>query len=155
VIANADDTTIPLPPKNGMPQSLVYPDPALELTVPGGTNEVSVVIHDLEHRGGVGFPYRIVAEPLTPDFELLANDAQVSVPRGGTAAVGVTVKRRGYSGPITVTAAAPPGGLSVRPGTIAAGQTTGFLSLTAAADARFPAAPLELVARGQGPSGPI
>ncbi len=155
LIANADDTTIPLPPKGGMPQSLVYPDPAPELTVPGGTNEVTVVIRDLERRGGVGFPYRIVAEPLTPDFELLVNDAQVSVPRGGTAAVGVTVKRKGYTGPITVTVVDPPAGLSVRPGTIAAGQTAGVLSLTAAADARFPAAPLKLVARGQGSSGLI
>src|SRR5262249_28405824 len=64
-------------------------------------------------------------------------------------------KRRGYAGPITVTVADPPGGLSVRPGTIAAGQTTGVLSLAADANARFPAAPLKLVARGEGPSGPI
>ena len=71
------------------------------MTVPGGTNEITVVIRDLERRGGVGFPYRIVAEPLTPDFELQVNEAQVSIPRGGTAAVGVTVKRKGYTGPIT------------------------------------------------------
>ena len=155
VIANADDTTIPLPPKNNMPQSLILPDPTLEMTVPGGTNEITVVIRDLERRGGVGFPYRIVAEPLTPDFELQVNEPQVSVPRGGTSAVGVTIKRKGYSGPINVTVADPPAGLTVRPGTIAGGQTVGVLSLTAAADARFPAAPLKLVARGEESSGPI
>ena len=71
-IANADDTTIPLPPKNGMAQSLILPDPTIETTVPGGTNEITVVIRDLERRGGVGFPYRIVAEPLEPDFEIAA-----------------------------------------------------------------------------------
>jgi hypothetical protein len=154
-IANADDTTIPLPPKNNVPQSLILPDPGLEMTVPGGTNEITVVIRDLERRGGVGFPYRIVAEPLVPDFELQVNEAQVSIPRGGTAAVGVTVKRRSYTGPINVAVADPPAGLTARPGTIAAGQTVGVLSLTAAADARFPAAPLKIVARGDGSGGPI
>ena len=43
-LANADDTTTPLPPVNGQPQSLVIPDPTLEFTVPGGTNEITLVI---------------------------------------------------------------------------------------------------------------
>jgi hypothetical protein len=154
-IAGADDTTIPLPPKNGMPQSLILPDPTIETTVPSGTTEMIVVIRDLERRGGVGFPYRIIAEPLTPEFELAANETESSVPRGGTAAIGVTVKRKGYNGPITVTVDDPPAGLTVRPGTIAAGQATGVLTLSATADARFAAAPVKLVGRGQGPSGPI
>jgi hypothetical protein len=154
-IANADDTTIPLPPKNGMPQSIILPDPTIETTVPSGTNEIAVVIRDLERRGGVGFPYRIVAEPLTPDFEIAANETEVSVPRGGTAAVGVTIKRKGYTGPITVAVDNPPAGLKVRPGTIAAGQAAGVLTLSAAADATFPAAALRLVGRGQGTGGPI
>ena len=66
----------------------------------------------------------------------------------------MTVQRKGYSGPITVTVADPPAGLTVRPGTIAAGQTAGVLSLSAAADAKFPAAPIKLVARGQGVKRP-
>ena len=117
VLANADDTNIPLPPKNGQqPQSLVLPDPSLDFTIPGGTNEITLVMRDLENRGGIGFPYRIVVEPLFPDFQLLVNESQVSVPRGGTAAVGVTVQRKGYSGPITVTVADPPRGLDRAPG---------------------------------------
>ena len=43
----------------------------------------------------------------------------------------------------------------MRSGTIAAGQTTGILSLSAAADASFPAAPIKLVGRAQGVNGPI
>jgi hypothetical protein len=156
VIANADDTNIPQPARNGQQaQPLVMPDPSLELTVPGGTSEITLVIRDLENRGGIGFPYRIVVEPLSPDFELLANESQVSVPRGGTASMGVTILRKGYSGPITLTVADPPAGLSVRPGTIAAGQTTGALTLTASPDAAFPAVPLKLVGRAQGPEGPL
>jgi hypothetical protein len=154
-IANADDQTIPLPPKNGMPQSLIIPDPIIETTIPGGTNEISVVIRDLERRGGVGFPYRIVAEPLNPEFEIAAGTTEVSVPRGNSAAVSVTVKRKGFTGPIAVTVDNPPAGLTVRPGTIAAGQTAGVLTLTAAPDAAFPAAPIKLLGRGQGASGPI
>jgi hypothetical protein len=154
-IANADDTTIPMPPKNGMPQSIILPDPIIETTVPSGTSEITVVIRDLERRGGIGFPYRIVAEPIVPDFELAAGAPEVSVPRGGTAAVGVTVKRKGYSGPITVTVDGPPAGLTVRPAMIAAGQAAGTLTLSATADAHFPAAPVRLVGRGQDTGGPI
>ncbi len=154
-LANADDTTTPLPPVNGQAQSLVVPDPSLEFTVPGGTNEITLVLRDLEDRGGVGFPYRIVVEPLVPDFQLVLNDSEVSVPRGGTAAVGVTVQRRGYTGAINTTFADPPAGLSVRSGTIAAGQTTGVLSLSAAVDASFPAAPIKLIGRAQGVKGLI
>jgi hypothetical protein len=156
VLANADDTIIPMPARNGQQaQSLVIPDPSLDFTVPGGTNEITLVIRDLENGGGVGFPYRIVVEPLLPDFQLLVNEPQVSVPRGGSAAVGVTVLRKGHSGPITVTVTDPPAGLTVRQGTIAAGQTTGFITLSATDVAAFPAAPIKLVGRGQGQNGPF
>jgi len=156
VIANADDTIIPLPVRQGQQaQSLVFPDPSLDLTVPGGTSEITLVIRDLENRGGVGFPYRIVVEPHWPDFQLRVNDPQVSIPRGGAAAVGVTVQRQGYNGPITVTVAQPPEGLTVRPGTIAAGQIAGVLTLSAAAGASFPAAAIKLVGRGSGEGGPF
>ncbi len=154
-IANADDTTIPLPPKGGMPQSIILPDPTIETTVPSGTTELIVVIRDLQQRGGVGFPYRIVAEPLGPDFELAANDSEVSVPKGGTATVGGTIKRKGYSGPIELGVDNPPAALSVRPGTIPAGQAAGVLTLSASADAHFDVTTLKLMGRGDGPLGRI
>jgi hypothetical protein len=156
VIANADDTTLPQPRRNNQQTPpIVFPDPSLDLTIPGGTHEVTLEIRDLEDRGGVGFPYRIVVEPLVPDFELLVYDPQISVPRGGVATAGVTIKRTGFSGPITVTVADPPDGLSVRAGSIAADQNAGVISLSATADASFSAAPLRLVARAQGLSGPL
>jgi hypothetical protein len=156
VIANADDTNVVQPARPGQQaQTIVTPDPSLDLTIPGSTNEITLSIRDLENRGGIGFPYRIVVEPLLPDFELLANESQLSVPRGGTASMGVTVLRKGFSGPITVTVADPPAGLSVRPGTIAAGQTTGAFTVTASPDASFPAAPLRLVGRASGAEGPF
>jgi hypothetical protein len=156
ILANVDDTTIPQPRRNNQrAQPLVLADPSLELTVPAGTREITLAIRDLENRGGVGFPYRIVALPVIPDFEIQPNDFQVSVPRGGAAALGVTIRRTGYTGPITVTVADPPAGLTRRPGMIAAGQNTGVLSLGAAADAAFPPAAIKLLGRGQGPDGPF
>ncbi len=155
VIATADDTTIPLPPKNGQPQSLTLPDPTLEFTIPGGTSEITIVMRDLENRGGVGFPYRIVVEPLLPEFQLTPAESEVNVPRGGAAVIPVTVVRKGYSGPITVTVAEPPPGITVRPGLIGGGQTVGALSISAANDATFSPAALKLVGRGQGPTGPF
>jgi len=154
-IASADDTTIEVPGQQAGQGGIALPDPALELTVPGGTTEVSLVVRDLEGRGGVGFPYRIVVTPIVPGFDLQANQPQVSVPRGGTAALGVTAARKEYNGPIIVTVADPPAGLTVRPGTIAPGQNVGALSISAVPTAAFAAVPLKLIGRGQGPDGPI
>jgi len=83
------------------------------------------------------------------------SEPQVSVPRGGSAAIVATVRRKGYSGPITLTVAEPPPGLSVRPGSIAAGQTTGVITVSASADAAFPAGPIKLIGRGQRSDGPF
>ena len=64
--------------------------------------------------------------------------------------LGVTAARQGYNGPIIVTVADPPAGLTVRPGTIAPGQNVGVLSISAVPSAAFAAVPLKLVGRGQG-----
>jgi hypothetical protein len=155
VIANADDTAIEVPGQQAGQGGIALPDPSLDLTVPGGTSEITLVVRDLEGRGGVGFPYRIVVTPIVPSFELQTNEPELSIPRGGTVAVGVTVARQDYNGPITLIVADPPAGLTVRPGTIASGQNVGALSISAAPTAAFAAMPLKLIGRGQGPDGPI
>jgi hypothetical protein len=156
VIANADDTPIPGTAKPKMPATeLVSPDPSLDVTVPGGTGEITLVLRDLEGRGGVGFPYRIIVRPIVPTFSLSPAEPQVSVPRGGTAAVPVTIVRKGYDGPIAVTVADPPEGLTIRPATIAAGQLVGALSLSATSGASFAAVTLKLVGRGEAAGDPI
>ena len=88
VIANADDTTVKIPGQPAGQGTIALPDPSLDLTVPGGTSEITLVLRDLEGRGGVGFPYRIVVSPLDPTFELTLNEPQISIPKGGTAALG-------------------------------------------------------------------
>ena len=153
-IVRGDDT--PKTPPGGDPATKYNdPDPSLTLDVPADVNEVTLVLSDLAKRGGVGFPYRIIAAPAVPDFDLNLGEPQTSVPQGGSAVVGVSVVRNGYDGPIEISIEEPPAGLTFRPGTIPAGQTVGAFSLSAAPDAAFPAASLKIVGAGQGPSGPI
>ncbi|MHC5540711.1 hypothetical protein ACYOEI_21030, partial [Singulisphaera rosea] len=152
VLATADDRVIPT--EAGKP-AMASPDPSLDFNVPAGVTELTLTLRDLEKRGGVGFPYRIVATPVVPTFEVALNDPQVSVPKGGNALIGVVATRKGYNGPINLTVHHLPPGLSVRPGTIAEGQTLGALSVSAVPDAAFGATPLEVVGEAQGPSGPI
>jgi hypothetical protein len=105
VLASADDTTAPAGPQKGQKKAapgLISPDPSLEVTVPAGLTELTLSLRDLEGRGGVGFPYRITVEPIRPSFQVTLNDAQVSVPKGGTALIGVAVARQGYNGPIAL-----------------------------------------------------
>ncbi len=81
--------------------------------------------------------------------------SQISIPRGGSAAISVTVVRKGYDGPITLDIANHPPGLSVRTGLVGAGQAAGAFTVAAAPDAGFDRADLEVVGRAQGPSGPL
>lgn len=150
VVATADDTNIPVKTKQPNIPPNISPDPSLDFTVPSGLTEVTVKLRDLEGRGGVGYPYRIVVAPANPSFELELNESEISIPKGGSASVEVTVLRKGYTGPITVSVPTPPPGVTVRPGTIAAGQLLGTFTLAAAPDAAFGTAHLRVMGEGQG-----
>lgn len=152
-LANGDDTGIP-PLAQGL-AATTSPDPTVNVNVPGDLREITIVVRDLTGRGGVGFPYRVVVEPGGPDFGLALNDPQVSIPKGGTAALGVTVARRGYNGPISLRLDGPPAGLVVRSSTIPDGQAAGLVTISAAPDASFGPTTLNLVGEGKGPAGPI
>lgn len=151
VIATGDDTNVPVKTKQPNIPPNISPDPSLDFTVPAGLNEVTVKLRDLEGRGGIGYPYRIVVSPANPSFDLELNDSEISIPKGGSAAVAVSVVRKGYTGPITLNVPAPPAGVTVRPGTIAAGQLLGTFTLAASNDANFGAVHLRVVGEGQGP----
>lgn len=157
VLATGDDNTAPPIPTRFQPSpaGFVSADPQLNFAVPAGVTEILLALRDLEGRGGMGYPYRIVVEPVEPTFDVVLSDAQVSVPRGGTGLIGLQVARQGYNGPITVAVADPPPGLTFRPSLIAEGQAVGALSLSAGPDASFGPAELKVIATGQGPSGPI
>ena len=149
VLATADDTTAtPAGPNNRRVPTIISPDPSLEFTVPANTTEITLALRDLQGRGGVGYPYRIRVEPVVAGFELSMTDAQVSIPKGGTAAIPVTVRRSGYNGPITVTVANLPPGLTVRPATIAELRINGVLTVSATEAAEFEPILLNVVGEG-------
>ncbi len=155
VLATADDTVAAPNMCANRAAGIVSPDPSLAFTVPAGVTEIALALKDLQGRGGVGFAYRINVAPFGATFELSTNDAQVSIPKGGTASIPVTVVRKGYTGPITLKVLDPPPGLTFRPGILADGQLLGVLSISATADARFDPTDLAIVGEGQGPDGPF
>jgi len=156
VLATADDTTSNSPASPpGKPTPILSPDPSIDFTVPANTHEITLALRDLQSRGGVGFPYRITVEPVTPTFELALSNTEISVPKGGTALVGVTIVRKGYTGPITLDVLNPPPGLTVKPGLVAAGQLVGTFSVSASADASFAPLTLKVVGRAETPAGTI
>ena len=155
VLANADDTPLPEGGKKGRAAGLISSDPSLIFDVPADLSEITIALKDLSGRGGIGFPYRIKVEPVSDDFEVVLNNTEVNVPRGGTAEVGATVTRRGWNGPIRLEVPNLPPGLSVRPGIIPDGQVVGTLTLTATDDASFDPLVLDVIGRADGPQGPI
>ena len=160
VLGNADDTPAPTQSKAKAAAkkaaALSSPDPSLDFTVPAGMTEITLTLRDLRGEGGDGYPYRLAVKPAdaTP-FQLSPVDDQINIPRGGTAAVAVTVTRQGFNGPIKLTLANPPPGLTVRPGRINPGQTAGALTITASPDASFELANLKLIGEAQGGPAPI
>jgi hypothetical protein len=151
VLATADDSPAAdrVPP---VVRALLLPqtsdDPRLEFTAPA-EGEYFVTIDDCYSHGGPGYAYRLEVAPPKPDFELIfqpgrstnpnakqpqQQQAQVmqqfsgqgagslSVDRGGRGTIVVKVVRRGYAGPIQLTAEGMPRGLTMNPAVIAAGQ---------------------------------
>ena len=141
-----------------------FGDPALGLTVPEGVSELEVSVEDLLGRGGGGFGYRLVARRQSGDFILRLDDTHVNVPRGGSAAVSVTLDRRGFEGAIRVVAEGLPDGVVAEGGNIPAefgGMTTqrnsrkGRLILNAAADAEPTFSKVSFFGEGVTPDGRI
>lgn len=155
-LATAEDTVTPAVVPKGQKKiaGSVSPDPSLDFAVPAGVTEITVSLRDLIGRGGIGFPYRIVVEPIVPGFDFAVNESELSIPKGGTAAIGVTVQRKGYNGPIAVTIADPPAGLTMRPLTIPAGQVAGVFTVTATPAASFGPLDLKIIGTGQEPNKP-
>ena len=118
--------------------------------MPDGQSEVKIVVKDLVDRGGIGYTYRVLVTPAETGFQLAINDDQIAIPRGSTALIPVTVSRAGYKGPIAIEVLGIPGdgGLKTFAGTVAAGQTSGLVGLTAATDAADFAGEIQVVGKG-------
>lgn len=155
-IEQGDDTNLEIAVEGqGAPATVISPDPSVTFAVPDGVTEVTLALRDLSSRGGSDYGYRIVVEPADPGFEVTLADPQVSIPREGSALLPVTVARRDYNGPITLTVNDPPAGLTVREGVIPEGQTVGVLSVSADSEVAQGPVVLTVVGRADGPNGPI
>ena len=75
-------------------------DPFLRVKVPEGVRELLVAVEDLVERGGPLFGYRLLARRQRADFVLSLDTPYLNIPAEGTAAVEVSIQRRGYLGEI-------------------------------------------------------
>ncbi len=107
-------------------------DARLEFAPPADGN-YTLELSNVEEVVGADCGYRLIARPVVPDFRLAIAADKLAVPIGGTVALPVTLERLGgWNGPVTVTAANLPTGVTCAGGLIAPGKTTTELTLTAA-----------------------
>lgn len=137
-------------------------DPSFQLTVPED-GAYRIRLHDryADTRGDARLTYRLSVRTPKPDFNLVVFDAfpsvdgkapgtsgAVSLRKGSSYELNVYAYRRdGHSEAIQLTAEDLPAGISCRPTTIAAGQVSGKLVITAAPDAAEQLSPIRVVGR--------
>jgi hypothetical protein len=96
-------------------------DPVLDYPVPAGIKEVIVGVVDTQGRGGPRALYRLAVEPQDApraDYRLVSPTSAVSVTVGGRWVVPVLIDRRGYTGPVELSAASLPAGMKLDGATI-------------------------------------
>jgi hypothetical protein len=105
-----------------------------------------VHLRDLRGFQGEDFAYRLTVREARPDFRLSLNPPNPNIPRGGHFAVTVDALRiDGFDGPIAVEAKNLPPGVTATSETIAAGETSTTLVLSASETTHLEApAPLDL-----------
>jgi hypothetical protein len=143
-------------PPNGLPVRQLYyrnddggpgldKDSKLTFQAPADS-EYLVRLRDLRGFQGEDFAYRLTVRETAPDFRLLLGADAPNVPRGGSVAVEVSALRiDGFDGPVRLRARGLPAGITASEETIAAGETSAVLVLTAAKDAHLDgAAPFEI-----------
>ena len=124
------------------PQTPPPGDQRIDFTAADDGDFVLEVQH-LHFAHGPNESYRITIRPPSADFVLtLPNDRFDAAP-GGMAAIPVQVVRKGYAGPIELTAKGPPGFSGSA--TIKAGQSAGVILIAAKADVPMGAYQLSVV----------
>ena len=117
------------------------------------------IVRLLDVRGshGDGYSYRLTLRPPSPDFKLSVEPRNPNVPVGGRIPVIVTALRADdFDGPIDVAIEDLPEGLAATHGIIAPGQVSTAVLLSAAENAKLPAAvPLRVRGSAQAAGRPI
>ena len=92
-------------------------------------------LKDVRNLEGSDFAYRLTIRDQSPDFRLGTNPANPNIPLGGSVPITVSLDEiRGFDGPVEITVKGLPRAITAGPATIAAGQTSTVLVLTAAPD---------------------
>jgi hypothetical protein len=128
----------------------VTADPSLTVTPPADGTYTVRVAERFRGRGGEAFTYRLraVSAADAPGLKLTLPVDALSVPRGGSAKLKVSVERTGgFAGPVELTAEDLPAGLTAQAITVAANQTAGDLTIQSTATA--PVRPTRVVVRGK------
>ena len=109
-------------------------DSRLEFVAP---NDADYILHLKDVRGleGPDFAYRLSIRDASADYQLAAQPANPNIPQGGFLPVEVSARRIGYKGPIQVEVSGLPRGMAASAATIAEGQDSTVVILSAAADA--------------------
>jgi hypothetical protein len=140
-------------------------DPYLNLTVPKDVHEITIAVEDLAERGGPLYAYRLTTRREAEDFQLSVNSAYLNIPAGGTASLNVSIDRRGYDGPLQITIADLPKGLTVEGGFIAREYVDpsnsrtfsrrGMITITAAEDTTLSTSQLVVWGEGKRSDGTV
>jgi hypothetical protein len=143
IIAEADDT-------RGLGK-----DARIEWKAPADGRFV-VAVSDLHDRGGDAFGYVVLCEAAKPDFRLVCDPDKINVGPGGRVPVFVKLDRRqGFTGPVTLSWAGLPAGISTSPLVIGPAATEGVIVVSAAANTKHSAALIDLKGQGSTGEGPI
>lgn len=112
--------------------------------------EYTVMVHDMDDRGGPAFPYRLFIAPPQPRLRVLAAPDAPKLARGGKVTLKVHVDREdGVAGDVLVTVSDLPNGVTATPLTISKDKQDGELTLTATADAALGPARLKVMGAGK------
>jgi hypothetical protein len=96
--------------------------------------DYTLVVEDLNRRGGPEFAYRIAVTPHEEKFQLAASADTLNIPLGGLATVTVTAVRGSFAGPIALTLVDAPPGIVATPAVIGPGLPSTVMTIQCAAD---------------------
>jgi len=96
--------------------------------------DYTLVVEDLNHRGGPEHAYRIEVTAKPSQFSLSTSLDTFNVPAGGTVIATVTATRTGHAGPIELSATNLPPGVTASKSVIGAGRNDAVMTLQAPAD---------------------
>lgn len=131
-------------------------DAQIDFKVPAD-GDYQLIVSELSRRAGPLYVYRVRVTPFAPGFKLLARKLDpnktatdvMDVPAGAAATLLVRPVRSEYNGPIALTVAGLPPGLTASSTTIGPGQADTILTVTAAEDAVLGAARVRVVGTAQ------